>query len=147
MGKYRVGMFMLVWALVVLFYPWEALAALCWQDQDGNQYSLELGPGKGSKIPIFGYRTATTGCCTAEGCVPGTQGILPLTGTAVVLNSRVAVFGAEVFNHDPHEPRCFSFIINLQVDLQTLRMTGSARGDDGFVTDLTLTPSVCPGPD
>src|SRR6266511_1591498 len=94
--------FLKVWMVTVvcMLLPLQAFATICWTDNpehpdQGNLYSVELGPSRGGKIALHGYVKIAPGApCKLVG------GIAPLFGTAVVVDSKTVVIGWQIISID-----------------------------------------------
>jgi len=117
---------------ILILFPLEALAALCWTDNFGATYSIEVGPGSGSTMLLHGFRKPGVGSCS----------VAPVTGSAFILNPTTALVGWRTQSIDPPNG-CVGFHETLTVQLATLLMTGNFRNDVGIEGINKLTPSAC----
>lgn len=120
--------------------PAQALATLCFTDNYGGAWALEVGQQQGVSLPIFGFRQNT------DGCLDNANGVQPLTGEVSVVASDTAVFGVNV-NNDEDSEGCASFRATFIVDINTGQLSGEYSndyGDRGSV-DLSFSAS-CPNP-
>jgi hypothetical protein len=115
---------LITWAITaaLLFSPWHALAATCWQDPEGFLYSIEFGTASGSQLPIFGS-------VNIPPCVPAAGHIVPLFGAAVMVNPATMVIGWHVLSLDL-AAGCISFRGRYTLDLGTSVLTGDWMNDD-----------------
>jgi hypothetical protein len=121
----------------LLFSPWQALAATCWQDPDGFLYAIEVGTASGTQLPIFGS-------VKIPPCVPAAGNIVPLFGAAVMVNSATMVLGWHVLSLDL-AAGCVSFRGRYTLDLSTSVLTGDWVNDDLRASGSDqLTPIPCP---
>ena len=128
----------ITWAVTValLCFPWQAVAATCWQDPDGFMYAIEFGTASGTQLPIFGS-------VKIPPCVPAAGNIVPLFGAAVMVNSATMVIGWQVLSLDL-AAGCVGFRGRYTLELSTSVLTGDWMNDDlsGSGSDQ-LTPIPC----
>ena len=86
---------LITWAITaaLLFSPWHAVAATCWQDPEGFLYSIEFGTASGTQLPIFGS-------VNIPPCVPAAGNSVPLFGAAVMVNPATLVIGWHALSLD-----------------------------------------------
>ncbi len=126
------------WAITaaLLFSPWHAFAATCWQDPEGFLYAIELGTASGTQLPIFGS-------VNIPPCVPAAGNIVPLFGAAVMVNPATMVIGWHVLSLDL-AAGCISFRGRYTLDLGTSVLTGEWMNDDLSASGSDqLTPTPC----
>jgi hypothetical protein len=127
---------MLAVTAALVFSPWHAFAATCWQDSEGFMYSLEFGTASGTQLPIFGS-------VKIPPCVPAAGNIVPLFGAAVMVNSATMVIGWQVLSLDL-AAGCVSFKGRYTLDLSTSVLTGEWMNDDLSASGSDqLTPTPC----
>ncbi len=129
---------LITWAITValLFVPWHAFAATCWQDPEGFLYSIEVGTASGIHLPIFGS-------VNIPPCVPAAGNIVPLFGAAVMVNPATMVIGWHVLSLDL-AAGCISFRGRYTLDVSTSVLTGEWMNDDLRASGSDqLTPTPC----
>ena len=118
--------------------PAQALAEICFTDDQGAAYSFEVGQQQGRIVPIHGFRQV------GNGCLEGLNGVEPLSGEVVVLDSNTAAAGFHV-NADEASEDCYSFRMTASIDLQTGDVEGEWRNDNGNDGSISLQFSAsCP---
>jgi hypothetical protein len=129
---------LITWAITaaLLFSPWHAFAATCWQDPEGFLYSIEFGTASGTQLPIFGS-------VNIPPCVPAAGNIVPLFGAAVMVNPATMVIGWHVLSLDL-AAGCVSFRGRYTLDVGTSVLTGEWMNDDLSASGSDqLTPTPC----
>lgn len=148
--------FLEVWIVTVvcILLPLQALATICWTDNpkepdQGNLYSVELGPSRGGKIALHGSVKIAPGApCKVAG------GIGLLFGTAVVVDPKTTVIGWQIISIDPDadlgtgKTGCIGYREQLTLDPHTGALDGVFFFDselpDRFFGPDHLEITACP---
>ena|GEM_PF-5681047 len=150
--------FLKVWIVTVvcMLLPLQAFATICWTDNpehpdQGNLYSVELGPSRGGKIALHGSVKIAPGApCNLVG------GTALLFGTAVVVDSKTTVIGWQIISIDQGadlgtgKTGCIGYREQLTLNPHTGALDGefffdSELPDRAFGTDH-LELIACPSP-
>jgi hypothetical protein len=125
---------------IAMMLPLQALAApVCFTDNFGATYSIELGTSSGSRIDLYGYRKVS-------GCQAAVGGVAPLYGSATVINPTQAVAGWYVNN--ALDSGCVDFTMTLTFNLSNLSASGKFVNEgSASPTAISLTQTgACPTP-
>jgi hypothetical protein len=120
--------FLKVWMVTVvcMLLPLQAFATICWTDNpehpdQGNFYSVELGPSRGGTIALHGSVKIAPGApCKLAG------GTALLFGTAVVVDSKTTVIGWQI----------------ISIDGEAVLLPSGKKGCIGYRELLTLDPDT-----
>jgi len=142
----RLGVRVLVLALVMVAVAGPSWAAFCWQAPDGSIAVLELGAGVGSLIPVMGELRASP----AYNPLCLGYRIYPFHGIARIVDN-YALLGITLYSESgpngQQEYECGSSIAEFKINLNDMTGVGYTRNAPHFADPpdyVTLIPIACP---